>query len=443
MAEHAKTMTKSRWAALAAIVLIPLLAWQGPSMLARYYLNEARSNLMSRDLDAALGNLESAQSWTPHDPEISFYMARVYRRQGKLTELSDQLKQARDLGYDIERLKHEQWIAEAQSGQMARATPHLPELLVAAREEDGQEIFEAYVSGYFMTYQFGPAIELLGHWINEYPLDERPHIYFGTFHENGQQWKQAAESYRRAIEVAPKDTDARLKLAKVLLELQQHDEATAEMQKLMGLKPNDPMVKLTWAECMIATGSTDKARSVLDQLVKTDSDNIDVKFQLGQLEAQSGNHEQAVEWFREVTEVKPFERSMRYALATSLRATGKADEAQEHFDFTSRSVKAHSRIQLLLEELRKKTDDTKIRHEVGSLMLDYGDPKEAEAWLRSVLEFDPDHEPTHEALLKYFIKAENNDAADFHRQRLQFIRSRPVIGPAEPKPEPETDEDKE
>ena len=389
-------------------------------MMAGFYLGEAKRLLALRELDESLASLTKAESWTPHDPNVSFLLARIYRRQGNMDDFASQLKRAQDLGYDQQRVTYEGYLALAQAGQMQKVEQHLPHMLVNA-SDDGQEIFEAFVSGYFANYQFPQAMKLIEYWVNEFPLDERPHLYVAMFHENGQQWKQAAEKYRIALEVAPKNSEARLKLANVLIELQKHEEAVKDLELLLQKSPDDLKTQLAWAQCKKAMGATDEARQILTKLSQSNADDIDVANQYGQLEAEAGNHEEAVNWFRKVIEKKPFERSARYALATSLRATGKSDEAKEHFEYTSASAKAHSRIQKLLDGLRTKPNDIAVRYEVGTLLLKYGDPAEAITWLRGVLEINPAHRASHLVLLEHYKKVGNRTSEEYHRNRLQQI----------------------
>ena len=62
-------------------------------------------------------------------------------------------------------LKREELLTLAQTGQLSKAEPHLPKLLIDARE-DGPEICEAFVRGYLDTFRLDRAFELLTEAIN-------------------------------------------------------------------------------------------------------------------------------------------------------------------------------------------------------------------------------------------------------------------------------------
>ena len=76
-----------------------------------------------------------------------------------------------------------------------------------------------------------------------------------------------------------------------------------------------------------------------------------------------------------------------------------------------------AQVQLLLEQLRTNPDRVDLRYDVGTKLLEYGTAGEGVAWLQSVLQHQPDHQPTHKALAEYYEAHDAPALAARHRRQ--------------------------
>ncbi|MEO1997613.1 MAG: tetratricopeptide repeat protein, partial [Planctomycetaceae bacterium] len=105
--------------AAAAIGCGVIYAWK-PVWIG-YRIDRARQALDARDADSAVTWLTANVHLDPQDADTRFWLARAYRRLGRFDDVRQQIERAWKLGYPVEALQREQWLALAQSGQFREA----------------------------------------------------------------------------------------------------------------------------------------------------------------------------------------------------------------------------------------------------------------------------------------------------------------------------------
>jgi Tfp pilus assembly protein PilF len=81
-------------------------------------------------------------------------------------------------------------------------------------------------------------------------------------------------------------------------------------------------------------------------------------------------------------------------------------------------------------ELTRDFRDVEKRYRVGTILMEYGSPEEAAVWLRTALEIDPRHEPSHRALFDYYSRIGDEAQAARHRRFLTSDTQSPPPGDA-------------
>lgn len=178
-------------------------------------LTRARSLIDARRHDTAgrwsrLAELSSVRRGAVH-----FHAARLARRRGDFTEAQRRLLAARDAGWPIADLEREQWIALAQTGQVAMMQEHWPALF-GDPGSDGPEISRAFVVAALARIRLADARRVLEAWESDYPEDPGPHLLQGLVHAILLESDAAAAAYARALERDPRSVEARRGLAKRL-----------------------------------------------------------------------------------------------------------------------------------------------------------------------------------------------------------------------------------
>jgi len=375
----------------------------------------ARQALRERDADKALNAVREAERLNPYSGEVHFTMARVFRRQGHLDKVHASLKKAVTLGVPRNRIRREEWLAMAQAGQMKEARPHLSELLINPGD-DGPEICEAYVNGYFLTYQLADAFQLLDAWEKDYPSDAQPHVFRGTFSSKLNSWGAAATQFRKAFELAPKRIDIQLSLAAVLLITREMDEAAKLLEQAQRNRPNNPEVLLGWAQILLERGEDEQARATLERILLSEPNNDVALRILGEIHSSAENYLEALQVLEKAVAIRSTDTKARYALGAALQRVGRTNEAQQHFEFVTKSNETGQRLQKLLGKVRDDDKDVESRFEIAELMRDTGEPRERLLWLRSIVELEPKHKAAHAELAKCFSALGKLEESEKHRQ---------------------------
>lgn len=382
--------------------------------LALRQLTFARQALTDHDLAKAVSSTKEAARLDPYNAEAYFIMARAYRRQGKGDRFRGALEQAAGMGTTLDRIRREQWLAQAQAGQLKESVPHMSELLINPGD-DGPEICEAFANGFFLMYRLNEAFAILDAWEKDYPRDAQPHVFRAAVSSNAENWTAAAKHLRAAIELAPNRTDVRIELAKTFLNLQQVDEAAELLEYLRRTQPSHPEVLATWAQVLIERGRPQEACLALDQVLQIDAKHVLAMRILGEIRSSTGQVTEAIKLLEEAVAIKGSDRHVRYALGTALKKAGREDEARQHFEFVAKSTEVNTRIEQLVAKVCADNGDVDSRFEIAQLLQETGQQRERLLWLRSIVAIVPDHYAAHIELAKYYADAGDSEESMKHK----------------------------
>jgi len=410
-------------AAAAAIIALAAVYVGAIPLAVQFHTGRARQFLYQREDQRAVDQLRVALRLAPDQPETYFLLARAHRRLGNLDRVEPLLRHAEKLGGDPQRAQRETWLAWAQSGRLREAQPHLSELLMDTRD-DGAEICAAYVQGYFTNLQPREAIQLLDAWQHDYPADPQSYFMRGYLNQGLALWPEAAECYRRGLELAPGQTRMRVHLAEVLGELNETDEAIQQFQRCAEETPGDAGLFAAWAKCLVRQGRTAEARPILERALKIASMHFEALRQLGELELAEGRYQAALPPLQAAASLRPFDTTTRNALGKTLQALGKADEARPHLEYAAAAEESMSRVDRELRQVVQRPKDPQLRYDIGLTLLRFGTPEDGVKWLQTVLELDPDHQAAHQALAAYFDSIGDAQQAALHRGKVAGAESR-------------------
>ena len=373
------------------------LAFLGKPGLIRWHEARARHYLSVRQQPLALTELRASLWLAPHRPETLLLLARTQRQLADLATASAMLGEAAQAGAAPARLQREHWLLLAQAGRLREAEPHLAALLQDPQDE-GAEICEAFVQGYFANLRVAEALELLEVWSKDYPADPQPHVMRGYLLQTLALHPEAVAAFRQAVKLAPEQTVIRRRLAESLVELGQRAEAGELLRQCLAEVPKDAAARLAWANLLSAQGAPDRARESLEQLLAQQPDCFEARRLLGEMELSEGRFAEALGHLEPAARQRPYDTTTRNALAKTLRAVGRQDEAEPHFQYVAAAEPALHRMEQQLREVLKQPRDPRLRYEIGMTLLQYGSPDDGRKWLRTVLELQPQHPGARAAL---------------------------------------------
>lgn len=405
-------------------MLLGFLAWNQNELRVNWKLRSARDALAQRDPERALVSLAAARELNPTSGEVEYLFAKAWRRLGRLDKVHQSLERASKLGFDVNLLRREQWLAAAQAGQMSIAEPHLSDLLIDPQDQ-GAEICEAYVNGYFRIGNPLKAFPLIKAWKQEFPDDDRPWICEGSFHETRENWELAEQHYREALQRAPSQEKTTLLLAKVLVKQHKFRDAESLFGECLKEQPDSPDVLEGWADCLWEMGRTEDAKAIYQKMLKINADSQFARWGYARWLVLNQKYEQALDYLEPLVEEFPYEKEYRHALSRALQVTGQSERASEQYRWLAEADAQLARGRSLEDQLKHEPNNVSLRYELGTIRLHYSSPEEGVRMLLSVLDIDPSHSETRHALEQYYREHGNDQLAKRFADNPQKSSSAP------------------
>ena len=374
-------------------------------------LSQVRELLHSHRDDQALQLLRKTLLSQGPQPEIMLQLVRVHRRLGSLPTASMLLQTAARQGADSERVDLEQKLIAVQAGQIRGFDKEFSSLIVAAGD-NGSDIFEAYILGLFANLRTDEAFGLLDGWAKSSPTDPLPRFLDAYLLHGIGRLPDAAKSYRKGLELAPHMTTMRRRLAQVLFESGDYREAREELERCRNEASQSAEVLGLLAQCAFAENDNKQALVEADRALVVEPGHLGARRLRGLIRLDSGDFQSALSDLEYVSQRTPDDLVAHEALARTLQSLGRTVEAEQHFNFVSVATKEQAETGRLIRKVLGEPKNAELRFEIGSRLMQFGNPEDGVKWLRTVLEIDPNH------------SAANSMLADFYRSQGSALQPR-------------------
>jgi tetratricopeptide (TPR) repeat protein len=277
-------------------------------------------------------------------------------------------------------------------------------------------ILEALSQGYMKTFRLPEALRCLDRWLARAPDVPQALVWRAEaalrLHREG----RALEDYRRAVALDPGRRGARRRLAELLLEASAPREALGHFERLAAEQPDEPAVLLGLARCLRQLGEPDQALPVIEKLLAERPGDPGALCERGQLELAAGRYAEAEVWLHKAVEAAPYEEEVVYNLMLCMQRLERRDEAAKWRARLDGIGADLQRLSAVVRQIPDRPHDPDLRRQAGEIMLHNGHEEEGLRWLRSALEQDPGHRPTHRALADYFDRRGEKEEAERHRR---------------------------
>ncbi|MDG4550140.1 MAG: glycosyltransferase [Candidatus Contendobacter sp.] len=165
-------------------------------------------------------------------------------------------------------------------------------------------------------------------------------------------WKQAEQSYRHALRLAPGMVDAHVNLANLLKDQGRHDEALAHYQHALGLNPNQALVYCCMGDILRQRGIYDAAMECYQHAIQLQPDLADAYHHLGMVLSHMENRlDEAAQCYRQVLRYRPDSTEARINLGKMLEQQGLIEEARECYQQVPAMGAGHALFLLHVESL--------------------------------------------------------------------------------------------
>lgn len=380
----------------------------------RMHSRAAELSQASRDAEAT-DQLRAALLIDQDNPRTVLQLARAHRRLGELEPAMHLINAAQELGADPQQLELERTLLDVQTGHIRGFDQKLPQLMVDLPEQS-PEILRAYVLGLFANLQIDEALQLLASWESSTPEDSQPKFLQAYVYQGINRLDIAAAAYRAGLKLSNDSTLMRRRLAQVLLEAGETEEAIAELKTCLKTAPEDIEVHYLLAQCAHRQNEMDNALAELETVLASSPSHFEARRLRGQILLDKGEPQAAIDDLQELTTTSPDDIVAREALARALQALGRTDEAKSHFEFVSAATKQQDETGRLIRQVLTEPQNVDLRFEIGMRLLQAGSVEDGAKWLRTVLEIQPDHADAHLALADVLERVGDYRNAAMHRQ---------------------------
>ncbi|HEX8491910.1 MAG TPA: FG-GAP-like repeat-containing protein [Pyrinomonadaceae bacterium] len=140
--------------------------------------------------------------------------------------------------------------------------------------------------------------------------------------------REGAAQFRRALQLDPQFTMARINLAIALLYVPDAIAARKEAQAAIAAAPDAPQPHYVLGLIAKTENKPDEAVASFQRVLKLDPRDVGANVQLGQLYAQQRKYPEAIAAFRVALEEEPYNGTALYNLGTALLRGGQREEGQ-------------------------------------------------------------------------------------------------------------------
>jgi tetratricopeptide (TPR) repeat protein len=250
-------------------------------------------------------------------------------------------------------------------------------LTPAADAELKRRVAEVLFVQGLLTARLGPkeeALRLLGQ-ADGYgfpPLDSPLMMLAADCLLELQEPKLAAQAYREIVKSAPRNAEARLRLAVSLLASGQQAAARDELDRVLRQDPDYPQAHYHLGALLLAQQKNDEAQAHLERELRRDArclpcmvkladlsflkgddllceswlgkaaaldpDDLEASLVAGMLENRTGRYEQAIRHLTRVVERSPSHTKAQYQLALAYERSGNAEKAGEHREIYNKLI---------------------------------------------------------------------------------------------------------
>jgi tetratricopeptide (TPR) repeat protein len=365
-------------------------------------LLETSQDLIRRnDLPGALVALDQYTSLRPKSLEGLFLAARVARRTGKFPEAKRYLATYEEMGGAPDAVRLERDLLLLQQGLIGDRDKRLRGS-IGPDHPDVTLVLEALARGYMIAERWADARQACALWRAVDAKAPWAWLWGGRVSERMVQVDQAAEFYRKALELAPEDRDARVAFARV--QLRQNSPATAKphLEWVLQRVPEDEEALLGMAQCLLAEAKGEEALALVDKALGVNpTSNLAMSLR-GRVVLEQGNAVEAEPWLRKAWEAERGDSETLHLLVRALRLQGKNQEAGDLEKQLDRLQKSLKRLNELMRMIGPQLQELGPCLEAGEIALQVGRTEQGLNLLEDALRRKGDHRPVHAALARYY-----------------------------------------
>ena len=251
--------------------------------------------------------------------------------------------------------------------------------------------------------------EAAEHYRRAIELDPRQagaHSALGLILRAEGQADEAVEHYRAALALDPENAATHSNLANILVEDGRSSEAASHYRRALELAPDFVEAHNNFGSLLYAQETFDEAAYHFQEAIRLDPNQSTAYHNLGRVFQAQADLAKAIPYYRRAVQVAPADSDARSDLGTALLAQGEVDEAVSH----------------LRRATQVDPDGFAIHNSLGIALGTQGNLEEALIHFRRALEINPDFAEAHNNLSKALLTQGRFDEAIDHLRQIVSLR---------------------
>jgi len=403
-------------ALLIGLCFLGLVGLAGWAYWSGRHLREAQRALQLDLLPRASTAINSHLVQFPNDAEAHLLAARIERLLGKPIPAQKHLEEYKRIEGSTDRFQLEWLLLRAMSGdQDNRDVESGLKYCLDKKDPHSPLIVEALVYLCLKEFRFALAKYYAEEWLRKEPDNVRALHWRAIIETNRHFLDDASGDYERVLELSPEHFDARLNLAKILLQEKSIPQAVKHLHILEMKYPDHPEVIYSLALCRAFQGQPEEATKLLDRLLAQNPENARALHQRGKLAFDLAEQER---YFRKAIKIDPSLLEARFSLFSCLgKQPKRREEAQAEHKKYDEMLAELKGFEKTIAALEKSPTNPDLLAEVGRVLL-VQNPVSGQEFLYKALQFSPQHQKSHEILANYFKKVNQPEKEAWHREKI-------------------------
>ena len=227
----------------------------------------------------------------------------------------------------------------------AEATPVIAELL--SHSPDDPALLELAAQNYIRERRYSEAATVLQRRLALPKPTSFLWAQYGDALDGAGRTPEAADAYRKAVDLDPESTLTRYGLGYLYWKLYRYDDAERELLDVLRRAPNDPRASFTLGDLYLTKGDAQRALPFLEAARAAYPKEFDTRFALGRALVLTGDVGRGIEELRAAVSIDATIADGHFQLGRALMRAGKSDEGRQELQ----------KAQALHDEQRKKESD--------------------------------------------------------------------------------------
>ncbi len=355
----------------------------------------------------------------PGNAEAHALLAQVALEEGNLAEVTNELNQARALGYPQGELERLHAVTLARIGRFAEAEPILLRLYQPEIKPD-PNLDEALARLYLMTYRLRQAEQVIRQWMRDAPRDARPYLWLTEYDRRMEvdNFEALEAHYRGALERDANLDAAHLGLAETLRKAHRNADAVHEYEIYLARHESDPAALSGAGLNDLALGDLESAARRLDRALEINGRDAGALKGRAEIDIARREPKKALERLDRAHQIDRFDTEILYSRVRIRALLGDAEGSKQDLDSFKRYTNDQQELLELRGYLMANPNDNSLRVKVAAWMFAHGRDADGLGWAKAVLASDPDHAETNSLLADYYSERPSEAGlANYYRLR--------------------------